>query len=155
MSKDLTYLYLSSSLRKEVVPVLNLLTGSSKVALSWAMGHKLILSFVFWKQLHAYEFHRCMLFIKKNGKGSRVRPWNNLFHRTEWIISHNEQLLARTAANTEQSHSSIIQGPYAYQGHSLMYWGLIGVFCPVTQCPSKGSGFAHHSDPTNSGVHFH
>lgn len=88
--------------------------------------------------------------FKKNGKGSGVRPWNNLFHRTEWIISHNEQLLARTVANTEWSRSSIIQGPYAYQGYSLMHWGLIGLFFffPVTQCPSKGSGLAHHSDST-------
>lgn len=35
------------------------------------VGHKLILSFLFWTQLQKYEFHRCMLFIKKkNYKGS-------------------------------------------------------------------------------------
>lgn len=69
----------------------------------------------------------CFLF-KKNDKGSRVRPWNNLFRWTEWIISRNEQLLARTAANTERSHSSIIQGSYGYQAHSLMYWVLTFFF---------------------------
>lgn len=45
--------------------MLSPLTGSSEVALLWAMGHQLIISFLFWKQLHAYEFHRCMLFILK------------------------------------------------------------------------------------------
>lgn len=87
-------------------------------------------------------------YFKKRVKGSGVRPWNNLFHRTEWIISHNEQLLASTAANTEQSRLSIIQGPYAYQGHSLMYWGLIFFLYVCYSCPSKGSGLAHDSDLT-------
>lgn len=141
-------------LRREVVP-----NAKPPDRVLWGcsiMGHGTwIISFLFWKQLHAYEFHRCILFIKKNGKGSGVRPWNNLFHRTEWIISHNEQLLARTAANTKRSRLSIIQGPYAYQGYSLMHWGLIGLFFFFLLSVSIQRIWTCSPFWLNNGVHFH
>lgn len=57
-------------------------------------------------------------------------------------------MLARAAANTEGSHSSIIEGSSAYQGHSLMYWGLFFTPHSSTHFPSQGSVPAIHSDST-------
>jgi hypothetical protein len=106
---------------------------------------------------HSYSMSTCMhmsltgarvLFKKtknrKNpSKGSGVRPWNNLFPRTEWIIFHNEQ----SRREQQTLNGSVDQLFRGYQGHSLACRSLIGSFW-LFSVRRKDVVFALHSDCT-------
>lgn len=83
----------------------------------------------------------CFLLKKKNVKGSGVRPWNNLFPQTEWIISRNEQCWPELQQTLNGPIHQLLKGRLPTKGiHSCIEDWL--VLCPVAHCPSEGFGLA-------------
>lgn len=64
------------------------------------VGHKLILSFLFWTQLQSCEFHRCMLFIKKKKLQGK---WMELGLGTICFIEQSESSLIISGAGQSSS----------------------------------------------------
>lgn len=105
-----------------------------------------------------YSGHSCIhmnstgayfLFEKIKSNGSGVKPWNNLFHKTEWIISIMSSI-------GQSCHKHWIVPFINYWRALCLPRTLINVlrivvfvfFPPGTHCPSQGSVPPRHSHST-------